>query len=80
MAEIEIEVKESGPYRIRGPLELLRIVDAEGNEYDLEKKVVRDHGPVPFIALCRCGGSSRKPFCDGTHKRNGFTALERADG
>ena len=34
-----------------------------------------------FIALCRCGGSSTKPFCDGTHKRNGFDATERvADG
>lgn len=26
----------------------------------------------PVIALCRCGGSSNKPFCDGTHQRNGF--------
>ena len=26
------------------------------------------------VAFCRCGGSSNKPFCDGTHKRNGFQA------
>lgn len=30
-------------------------------------------------ALCRCGGSANKPFCDGTHKRNGWTSGETAD-
>ena len=31
------------------------------------------------VALCRCGGSSNKPFCDGTHRRNGFSDANRAD-
>jgi CDGSH-type Zn-finger protein len=40
----------------------VRIVDAEGSVlYEGER-----------AALCRCGGSSNKPFCDGTHKINGF--------
>ena len=30
-------------------------------------------------ALCRCGGSSKKPYCDGTHRRNGFTSAKRDD-
>jgi len=34
---------------------------------------------VRGIALCRCGGSSRKPFCDGTHGTNGFTDRRTAD-
>lgn len=31
------------------------------------------------VALCRCGGSANKPFCDGTHSRNGFTSANTAD-
>lgn len=68
MAEVEIKTRLNGPYRVEGPV---RIIDADGNEFDLS-----DKGPV--IALCRCGGSATKPFCDGTHKRNGFEACERA--
>jgi CDGSH-type Zn-finger protein len=72
--EVVVEVRESGAYRIRGPI---RVVDADGNEYDLAKELIRE-GDDGFIPLCRCGGSKKKPFCDGTHKRNGFSATERA--
>ena len=70
--EVMVTVRDSGPYRITGPI---RVVDADGNDYDLDRRRIPDGG---FIALCRCGGSSTKPFCDGTHKRNGFAAPERA--
>lgn len=33
-----------------------------------------------LYVLCRCGGSARKPFCDGTHRRNGFDGAESGDG
>jgi CDGSH-type Zn-finger protein len=68
MAEVEIKTRLNGPYRVQGPV---RIIDADGNEFDLA-----DQGEV--IALCRCGGSSTKPFCDGTHKKIAFHAAERA--
>ena len=65
---VEIKARENGPYRVEGPI---RLIDADGNEYDLGER-----GEV--IALCRCGGSTTKPFCDGTHSRTGFEAAERA--
>lgn len=49
-----------GPLLVRGPFRLLR---ADGSA------VARHSGPV---ALCRCGRSQTKPFCDGTHKLVGF--------
>ena len=64
----EIKVRESGPYRVQGPF---RLVDADGTEFD-----VGEEGGI--VALCRCGGSTTKPFCDGTHSRAGFEAAGRA--
>ena len=49
-----------GPLIVRGDF---RLVDTDGNEIDPGRKTV---------ALCRCGKSGIKPFCDGTHKRAGF--------
>jgi len=52
----------NGPYLVRGPV---TIVDQDGNEIELKR---------PVIALCRCGRSRIRPFCDGTHKAIGFRA------
>jgi CDGSH-type Zn-finger protein len=68
MNRVEIKTRENGPYRISGPVTL---IDADGTEFELP-----DDGRP--LALCRCGGSTTKPFCDGTHKTNGFEAAERA--
>jgi CDGSH iron-sulfur domain-containing protein 3 len=68
MEPVEIKVRDSGPYKVTGPI---RLIDADGNEYELPK----DGEP---IVLCRCGRSATKPFCDSSHKRNGFDACERA--
>lgn len=64
---VTITVRENGSYLVEGPV---RLVDADGNEYDLSGKT--------RFSLCRCGGSTRKPFCDGTHSRIGFQGAERA--
>ena len=52
----------NGPYLIRGPFVM---VDQDGNEFKVERRVV---------ALCRCGRSQIRPFCDGTHKAIRFRA------
>ena len=57
----------NGPYLVRGPVTL---VDQNGEEIELRHKVV---------ALCRCGKSQIRPFCDGTHKTIGFRAESAAD-
>ena len=68
MAQVEIKARHNGPYKVTGPV---RVIDADGKEYDLGEQ-------GETIALCRCGGSTTKPFCDGTHSRIGFQAAERA--
>jgi CDGSH-type Zn-finger protein len=68
MNEVVIKARENGPYKVTGPV---TVIDVDGNEYDLS-----DKGDA--VALCRCGGSRTKPFCDGTHSRIGFQAAERA--
>src|SRR5262249_18013387 len=67
MPDVTITPTDNGPYLVEGPA---RVVDAEGTEYTITEQTA--------IFLCRCGGSSTKPFCDGTHERLNFEAANRA--
>jgi CDGSH-type Zn-finger protein len=64
---LTIRVRRNGPYRVEG--DDVIVVDWNGNEYRVDR--------LP-IALCRCGASTTKPFCDGTHSKVGFQAAEAA--
>lgn len=66
MAGVNITVREDGPYIVRGPVE---IKDPDGNVFPVARDVV---------ALCRCGSSADKPFCDGSHAQLGPDAVTRA--
>lgn len=71
----------NGPYLVSGgvPLYRRRAVHSEhGEPLTWETREQVETGPR--YALCRCGESSRKPFCDGTHARQGFTADDSASG
>jgi 3-phenylpropionate/trans-cinnamate dioxygenase ferredoxin subunit len=61
---VKITIRNNGPYLVEGDFTL---VDHEGNEVPLAKR-----------ALCRCGGSTTKPFCDGTHSKIGFQGANAA--
>ena len=67
MTKVEIKVRHNGPYKVTGPV---RLIDADGNEFRVE-------ADRP-IALCRCGRSQTKPFCDASHKTTGFDSCVRA--
>jgi CDGSH-type Zn-finger protein len=58
----------NGPYLVRGDFV---ITDQDGQTVELARRTV---------ALCRCGKSRTRPFCDGTHKRIGFTAHGSPEG
>ena len=64
---VDIQIRPSGPYLVRGPITLH---DSNGNAFDLAGK--------DAVALCRCGASTTKPFCDGTHSKIGFQAATAA--
>lgn len=67
MAEVKITTRENGPLLVSGPATL---VDHLGNTYQL--------GGKETFALCRCGQTNRRPFCDGTHKTCGWVSAEIA--
>ncbi len=65
MSEVKITIAPEGPYIVEGEIELIGLDD---NVIPTKKK----------IFLCRCGASTHKPFCDGTHSKIGFEAAAEA--
>jgi CDGSH-type Zn-finger protein len=63
----EITPYRDGPLIVRGPFTLR---DQDGNDVEITRETV---------ALCRCGKSRMRPFCDGTHKLIRFTAPSRPE-
>lgn len=59
MSKTRLIVQSNGSTKIEGDFE---IVDMYGNAYGLQARTV--------VSLCRCGRSSNKPFCDGSHKEH----------
>ena len=69
MSDVVIKTREHGPLLVTGPITL---TDHLGNAFDLTGKT--------NVALCRCGQTKNRPFCDGAHKTCGFQAAETVPG
>ncbi len=68
MSDVNVNLRPNGPILISGPITLN---DTQGKAYDL--------GGKETIALCRCGETKNKPFCDGSHNGCGFESQEVAE-
>jgi CDGSH-type Zn-finger protein len=69
MADVVIITpKANGPLVVQGPV---KVVTPDGRELAVPPR--KDGRAAEVVVLCRCGGSATKPFCDGSHKRNGFS-------
>jgi CDGSH-type Zn-finger protein len=68
MDKPRIRLRDDGPLVVEGDIE---IVDADGNPFSVSSN-------RPNKALCRCGHSSNRPFCDGSHRHHNFQAADRA--
>ncbi len=67
MSDVQITATPNGPLKVQGPIDLF---DTDGSPVSVPE------GKAIF--LCRCGASTNKPFCDGTHSKIGFAAAREA--
>jgi CDGSH-type Zn-finger protein len=75
-----IKVSKNGPYLISGKIPLSKQLIVADNEGNPEKwKEEKKFGVQECYALCRCGNSKNKPFCDGSHVKFKFNGKETAD-
>ncbi len=63
-----VRMRPNGPFLVEGSV---TVVDQNGNPFPTNPD-------KPAVALCRCGHSANKPFCDGAHKTCGFESAELA--
>ncbi len=70
MSQVKLTVAKSGPLRVSDPDGEIQLVDSDGAP-------ITPSNPKSF-SICRCGASTKKPFCDGTHSKIGFEKAAEA--
>jgi CDGSH-type Zn-finger protein len=78
-AGMKITVTKNGPYRVTGNIPLAnQIIETDSEGQSREWREDQQFATGAEYALCRCGNSGNKPFCDDTHMRRPFNGTERA--
>ncbi len=76
----KIQVTKNGPYIVSGNIPIYSmIIKCDTSIIPSEWVVARKLERQPNYALCRCGGTANKPFCDGTHLKNQFDGTETSN-
>lgn len=70
MSQIKLTVLKNGPLRVSDPDGEIELIGSDGQPLTPSR-------PTLF-SICRCGASTEKPFCDGTHSRIGFEKAAEA--
>ena len=74
-----IKVSKNGPYLVSGSVPIAeQVIGTDSNGTSNEWRAGRKYALQERCALCRCGQSRNKPFCDGTHMTVGFDGTETA--
>jgi CDGSH-type Zn-finger protein len=78
-AQAKVQIAKNGPYLVSGNLPLSKTtIGANENGESVKWQPGENYPAQEKYALCRCGASKNKPFCDGSHKTNGFDGAETA--
>jgi CDGSH-type Zn-finger protein len=76
---MQVTILKDGPYRVSGGVPLVReTIDVDEAQESVAWAPGPELTPGATYALCRCGQSANKPFCDGTHAKVGFDGAETA--
>ncbi len=69
----KVSITKNGPYLVSGRIPIAKEISIVGKSGEPEKwKREKEYPSKDFYALCRCGKSKNKPFCDGAHIKAGF--------
>ena len=75
----QIKIVKNGPYLVSGEIPLVQlIINTDEDDFPYEWVDGKRYPEQKEYALCRCGHSQNKPYCDGSHEKVGFEGTETA--